>query len=112
VLEDETHEAGGLKFHALARVGTLEQAFLPETWMDKTKIGFGGAPYVIKIQDTYHLINSAYEHLTPTDFNNREPIAQLKGHASEIIKDEKGNYFISSADYPPRGINLDRLEWK
>jgi len=49
---------------------------------------------------------------TPTDFNNTEPIAQLKAHAPEIIVDEKGNYFISSADYPQRGINLARLEWK
>jgi len=48
----------------------------------------------------------------PSDFNNREPIAQLKGHAPEIFQDEKGNYFISSADYPRRGINFARLEWK
>ena len=235
VLDDETHEGGGPKFHALAPFGTLEQAFLPETWIDQPKIVFGGAPYVIKIQDTYHLINSAYDHLTsndlynwknngklqikrekgkdtrdpnvlywngtyylvncndrsvnlvtstdfvnwsdpidifiapveswrcesptllrynnkfylfwclwdsspsrekllalykdhtpwsydyrtyvyvsdtPTDFNNTEPIVELKGHAPEIFQDEKGNWFISSADYPQRGINLARLEWK
>lgn len=235
VVDDETHEAGGYKFHALAPEGTLEQAFRPETWIDQPKIELGGAPYVLKIQDNYHMINSAYEHLTsvdlykwkdagkleikreegkdtrdpdvlywngtyylvncndqsvnlitstdfvnwsdpidifeapvaswrcesptllryndkfylfwclwdssdsreqlpalyedhtpwsydyrsyvyvsdtPTDFFNKEPIAELKGHAPEIIQDEKGNWFISSADYPQRGINLARLEWK
>lgn len=235
VLEDETHEAGGFKFHALAPEGTLEEAFLPETWIDQPKIRLGGAPYCIKIGDMYHLVNSAYDHLTsedlynwtdngklqikkeqgkdtrdpdvlywdgtyylvncndrsvnlvtstdfvnwsdpidifvapaeswrcespsllqynnkfylfwclwdsspsrdkllslyqdhtpwsydyrtfvyvsdtPTDFHNRPPIAQLKAHAPEIIKDGEGNYFISSADYPRRGINLARLEWK
>lgn len=235
VLDDETHEAGGYKFHALAPEGTLEETFLPETWLDQPKIEFGGAPYCLKIEDTYHLINSAYGHLTskdlyhwedqgklqirreegkdtrdpnvlywegtyylvncndrtvnlitstdfenwsepmdiftapheswicesptllryndkfylfwclwdnsdnreeqlalykdhtpwsydyrtyvyvsdsPMDFENREPIALLKGHAPEILEDEKGNYFISSADYPRRGINLARLKWK
>jgi len=235
VMDDETHEAGGFKFHALAPAGTLEDAFLPETWTDQPKIKMGGAPYIIKIGETYHLVNSAYDHLTsvdlynwedkgklqikreegkdtrdpnflywegtyymvncndqsvnlitstdfvnwsdpvdifvarvdswrcesptlihcdnkfylfwclwdsspdrdqlpaiykghtpwsydyrtfvyvsdtPTDFNNREPICMLKGHAPEIIRDEKGNWFMSSADYPRRGINLARLEWK
>ncbi len=49
---------------------------------------------------------------TPTDFKNRDAITKLKAHAPEIIQDEKGNYFISSADYPKRGVNLARLEWK
>lgn len=235
VPNDDTHEAGAGKFHALAPYGSLEQAKLPETWVDQPKIAFGGAPYVLKIQDTYHLINSAYSHLTskdlykwedkgklqikreegkdtrdpnvlywkgtyylvncndrsvnlvtstdfvnwsdpidifvapveswrcesptllhynnkfylfwclwdsspsreqlpalyeghtpwsydyrsyvyvsdtPTDFTNREPIAMIKGHAPEIFQDEKGNWFISSADYPQKGISLARLEWK
>lgn len=48
---------------------------------------------------------------TPDNFNGREPIAQLKAHAPEIIKDENGNYFISSADYPNVGISLAKLKW-
>lgn len=234
VLLDGEHEAGGQKFHALAPEGTLEQAFTPETWIDQEKFVFGGAPYIQKIEETYHLVNSAYEHMTstdlynwkkerklkikreagkdtrdpnflywegtyymvncndrsinlitstdfqnwsepidiyvaqeeswicespslifregkfylfwclwdssddreellslykdhtpwsydyrtfvlvsdtPTDFMNKKPIAQLKAHAPEIIQDEKGNWFISSADYPRRGINMARLNW-
>ena len=37
---------------------------------------------------------------------------ELRAHAPEIVQDEKGDYFISSADYPQRGINLARLVWK
>lgn len=53
-----------------------------------------------------------YASDTPTDFNNRSPVTELKAHAPEIIRGEKGDYFISSADYPQRGINLARLVWK
>ncbi|MFC2111683.1 family 43 glycosylhydrolase [Bacteroidota bacterium] len=232
---DGVHEAEAGTFHALAPFGTLEEAFQPEIWVDQPKIRTGGAPYCIKIGDTYNLNYSSKRNLTstdlynwkdagmlkikeeegkdnrdpnvlywngtyymvncndrtvnlvtstdfvnwtdpidifeapveswrcespsliryddkfylfwclwdsspsreqlpalykdhtpgsydyrsfvyvsdtPTDFNNREPIAQLKAHAPEIIKDEKGNYFISSADYPRRGINLARLDWE
>ena len=234
VLDDETYEAEGLTFHALAPAGTLEQAFCPETWIDQPKFSVadsGEAPYAIKIGDTYNLISSSkgrasstdiyhwkdngalqikggvrdpsilywkgtyylvrcnnrtvslvtstdfknwtdpidifiapveswqcesptllrhnnrfylfwclwdtsphrekllalykdhapwsydyrtfvYVSDTPTEFDNTKPIAQLKAHAPEIIQDEKGNYYISSADYPQRGINLARLEWK
>ena len=234
VLDDETYEAEGLSFHALAPAGDLEEAFLPETWVDQPKFsvaGSGEAPHAIKIGDSYKLISSSkgqassmdlynwkdngklqikdgirhpnilywegtyylvrcnnravnivtstdflnwtdpinifeapveswqcesptlirynnsfylfwclrdtspsrekllalykdhapwsydyrtfvYVSETPTDFNNTKPIAQLKAHAPEILQDEKGNWFISSADYPRRGINLARLEWK
>ena len=62
--------------------------------------------------ETYDYRTYVYASDTPLDFNYREPITQLKAHAPEIIHDEEGNYFISSADYPNRGINLARLEWK
>ena len=233
VMNDGVHEGEGLCFHAVAPPGDLEQAFLPESWMDQAKLdvaGSGWAPYAIKIGDTYSLINSSnghaqskdlykwedsgrlpiksgmrdpnimywsdtyylvrcnnrsvslvtstdfvnwsdpvdifiapvaswncesptlihhnntfyliwclwdrqgsgaqlpalyeghnpstydyrsyvYASTTPMDFNNRPPVAELKAHAPEIIKDEKGDYFISSTDYPLRGINLARLKW-
>ena len=60
---------------------------------------------------TYDYRTFVYVSDTPLDFNNRKPITQIKAHAPEIIKDEKGNYFISSADYPNRGINIARLKW-
>jgi hypothetical protein len=53
-----------------------------------------------------------YASETPTNFHNRSPMAGLAAHAPEIVQGEKGDYFISSADYPQRGINLARLVWK
>lgn len=49
---------------------------------------------------------------TPTDFHNRDPVTQLQAHAPEVLQDEVGNWFISSADYPQRGVSLARLEWR
>ena len=49
---------------------------------------------------------------TPSNFNGREPVALLKAHAPEIIADEDGNYYISSADYPQRGVNVAKLRWR
>ena len=46
------------------------------------------------------------------NFQNRSPVTELKAHAPEIVQGENGDYFISSADYPQRGINLARLVWK
>lgn len=61
---------------------------------------------------TYDYRTFVYTSDSPTNFHNREPVAKLKAHAPEIIQNEKGYYFISSADYPKRGINLARLSWK
>ena len=61
---------------------------------------------------TYDYRTYVYTSQTPTNFHNRSPVAELAVHAPEIIRGEKGEYFISSADYPQRGINLARLVWK
>ncbi len=61
---------------------------------------------------TYDYRTYVYASDTPTNFHNRSPVTELKAHAPEIVQDEKGDYFISSADYPQRGINLARLVWK
>ena len=61
---------------------------------------------------TYDYRTYVYTSETPTDFHDRSPVTELKAHAPEIVRDEKGDYFISSADYPQRGINLARLVWK
>jgi beta-fructofuranosidase len=234
VKSDGCHEGEELCFHAVAPVGTLEQAFRPQAWIDQPKLGVsdcGWAPVVVKIGDTYSIIGShmgraeskdlykwedkgrlaakggnrdpnimlwngayhlvrcdnavvslaistdfvhwsepqeifkarqaswncesptllhhegtfylfwclydsagfgaddpalyaghnpatytyrtyVYASETPTDFHGRAPLAELKAHAPEIVQDEQGNWFISSADYPQRGVNLARLIWK
>ncbi len=45
------------------------------------------------------------------DFNG-EPIAEFSAHAPNVIQNEDGSWFISSTDYPHRGISAAPLEWK
>jgi hypothetical protein len=234
VKDDGVHEGEGLCFHAVAPLGTLEQAFRPQVWIDQPKLnvsGCGWAPVVLKIGDTYSIIGSGlgraeskdlcnwedkgrlavkgdgrdpnvlfwnglyylvrccgnsvtlvtsldfvhwsepveifkvdntswncesptllrhenkfylfwclwdaagsggldpklydghdpstytyrtyvYASDTPTNFLNQPLLTQLNAHAPEIVQDEKGNWFISSADYPQRGVNLAMLVWE
>ncbi|HPS55513.1 MAG TPA: family 43 glycosylhydrolase [Sedimentisphaerales bacterium] len=53
-----------------------------------------------------------YASQTPYNFSNAKLVAQLNAHAPEFIKDENGNWFISSAQYPKTGINIAPLKWK
>ncbi len=62
--------------------------------------------------DSFDYRTYVYTSDDPTNFHNKKPIAELKAHAPEIIKDENGDFYISSADYPQRGINVARLIWK
>lgn len=48
----------------------------------------------------------------PLDFRGRPVVAELATHAPEIFQDEKQNWFISSVQYPARGISVARLTWK
>jgi hypothetical protein len=66
-------------------------------------------------------IQGAYQHRTyvlhsrdPVDFGaDREKlIATLDAHAPEIFRDEAENWYISSAEWPNRGVSVARLEWE
>lgn len=48
---------------------------------------------------------------SPMDFLGKPVLAEFTAHASEIIRDEAGQWFISSADFPHRGINVAPLTW-
>ena len=48
----------------------------------------------------------------PLDFRGQPVLCELKAHAPEIFQDEKQQWYISSAQYPARGINVARLRWK
>jgi beta-fructofuranosidase len=43
---------------------------------------------------------------------NGDPIAEFCGHAPNVIQDADRDWFISSTDYPHRGISVAPLEWK
>jgi beta-fructofuranosidase len=48
----------------------------------------------------------------PADFRGRPLLTEFTAHAPEIIQDEDGQWFLSSADYPHRGINVAPLIWE
>jgi beta-fructofuranosidase len=48
---------------------------------------------------------------TPTDFQGRPAIAEFMAHAPEIIQGESGAWYLSSADYPHRGVSMAQLAW-
>ena len=48
----------------------------------------------------------------PLDFKGKPLLAELKAHAPEIIRDDNGQWYISSAEYPKRGISIAKLSWK
>ncbi len=49
----------------------------------------------------------------PLDFHGNPSLTELAAHAPEIIQGEDSSrWYISSAQYPKRGINIARLKWK
>jgi len=68
--------------------------------------GCGWAPVVPRIGNINSIIGSG---LGPTDFDGQLPVARLRAHAPEILRNERGNRFISNADHPKRGHLCWRL---
>jgi len=65
-------------------------------------------------------IQGAYQHKTyvlhskdPLNFgvDADKQIATLNSHAPEIFQDEEGQWYISSVEWPNRGVSVDKLEW-
>lgn len=65
-------------------------------------------------------IQGAYQHKTYvynsndiTNFgaDNEKEITILNAHAPEIFKDEEGQWYISSVEWPNRGVSVDKLNW-
>lgn len=66
-------------------------------------------------------IQGAYQHLTyvyhsPDLLNfgedDEKVLTTLNSHAPEIFQDEDGDWYISSVEWPKRGVSVDRLEWE
>ena len=63
-------------------------------------------------------LDGAYQHVTyvfqsddPWQFDADRELTRLNAHAPEIFQDEQGDWYISSAQYPRRGVSLARLVW-
>jgi len=90
------------------------------------------SPSIVRYNDTFYLfvcgwngvldsddLNSAYQHITyvyqsddPYHFDVKNEVATLEAHAPEIFQDEDGNWYISSAQWPNRGVSVAPLEWR
>lgn len=69
--------------------------------------------------DTAGKNNNGYDARTfvyysdnPLNFNGQSLVTELQSHAPEIFQGEKNEWYISSAQYPQRGISVARLSWK
>lgn len=40
-----------------------------------------------------------------------ELVGQLEAHAPEIVRDDDGLWYVSSVEWPSRGVSIARLEW-
>lgn len=63
-------------------------------------------------------VSGAYQHATyvfrsddPFSFDGRREWCRVKAHAPEVFRDERGDWYISSAEWPHRGVSVARLEW-
>ena len=65
-------------------------------------------------------IKGAYQHLThvhqsddPFNFGDEaKRLTTLKSHAPEIFQGEDGQWYISSVEWPNRGVSVDRFKWE
>jgi beta-fructofuranosidase len=90
------------------------------------------SPSVVRYNDTFYLfvcgwngqwdrkqVQGAYQHKTyvyqsadPLKFELDSEVAVIDAHAPEIFRDEAGDWFISSAEWPHRGVSIARLVWE
>ena len=61
---------------------------------------------------TYQDRSFVYFSTDPLNFRDRAPIAEIQGHAPEFFQDEDGDWWISSAERPFRGVSIAPIKWK
>lgn len=49
---------------------------------------------------------------SPADFHGKPVLAEYTVHAPEIVQDEGGQWFMSTADHPHRGVSVAPLVWQ
>ncbi len=102
------------------------------TWSDSpvevfrmTRPGDPESPVLLRHDGAFYLFwciydgtHGPYDHRTfvyrsddPLDFHGREPVAELDAHAPEAFRDEDGDWFLSSAEWPYRGVSIAPLAW-
>lgn len=88
--------------------------------------GVPESPFMIYYEGAFYLFwciwddeNGPYDNRTfvyrsedPTNFKGAPLVAGIQAHAPEIIRDEEGNWYISSAEWPFRGVNVAKMKWE
>lgn len=66
------------------------------------------------IQGAYQYKTYVYHSNDPGKFgiDEEKQITTLESHAPEIFQDEEGQWYISSVEWPNRGVSFDRLTWE
>ncbi|GAB6164664.1 hypothetical protein JCM19992_06640 [Thermostilla marina] len=90
------------------------------------------SPFLVRYRDAYYLfvcgwngvwdrkdLQGAYQHVTyvyrstdPLHFGRDDLVTTLDAHAPEVFQDEAGDWFISSAEWPYRGVSIAPLRWE
>ncbi len=65
-----------------------------------------------ELQGAYQHITYVYRSDTPMKFDLKDEVATIKAHAPEIFQDEDGAWYISSVEWPHRGVSIARLVWE
>ena len=66
------------------------------------------------IQGAYQHKTYVYHSLDMLNFgvDDENEITTLNSHAPEVFQDEDGQWYISSAEWPHRGVSVDKLQWE
>ncbi len=90
------------------------------------------SPSVVRQDGTFYLfvcswngiwdgktVQGAYQHRTHVyqsddllKFDSRKEVTILDSHAPEVFQGEDGQWYISSAEWPSRGVSIARLIWE
>ncbi len=83
------------------------------------------SPFLLRREETYYLFwciydgtHGLYDNRTfvyrskaPWTIGNWKFVTEIHAHAPEIVQDKDGDWYISSAEWPERGVSLAPLEW-
>ena len=90
------------------------------------------SPSIVRYNNTFYLfvcgwngiwdrkeLQGAYQHVTyvyrsdnPLHFDLEDEVTTVNAHAPEIFQDEEGDWYISSVEWPRRGVSIARLAWE
>jgi beta-fructofuranosidase len=90
------------------------------------------SPSLVRHNDTFYLfvcgwngvwdrkeLQGAYQHVTyvyrsdnPFKFDLQDNVTTINAHAPEVLQDKQADWYISSVEWPHRGVSMARLVWE